>query len=140
MDYATTRADARKYYQNIGAVFSPALQEQVYFSNHGFRHILFKRGRKGRERDIQIKRFSLLSLAVKLLGLSTTYQEFEILTKIYNGKTKEVHYWGIIAILGDEKIKVVIRKIGQRGRVHFWSVIPNYWTSRIHDKKFFAGR
>jgi len=127
MEYKTARAKAKKYYRTIGAIFSPALDEQVYFSKHGFGHIRFKRGHRGRARKIQIRRFSLLPLAVNLVAVSTTYQEFEITPNRFR-------YWGLIAIIGNEKFKVVIRKIGQRGRAHFWSVIPDYWTSRLHDR------
>ena len=138
MDYEAIRAKAREYYRTIGTIFSPALGQKICFSNDGFRHILFKRGRKGRERSAQIKRFSLLPLASELVGLSTTHQEFEAMSEMRRGKTKSVRYWGIIAILRNEKIKVVIRRIGENGNVHFWSIIPDFRTSPRRDKKLFT--
>ncbi len=140
MDYGLVRAEAGKYYQTIGAVFSPALRELIYFSNHGFRHILFKRGRKGRARNQQIRRFSLLPLAVELIGLSTTHQEFEMTVEMHRRKNKMVRYWGIIAILRGEKIKVVIRKMGENGMTHFWSIIPDFQTSPKRDEKLFGSK
>jgi len=39
---------------------------------------------------------------------------------------KEVEYWGLIAIVGDRKLKirVVLRRIGT-GNLTFWSVMPD---------------
>lgn len=99
-----------------------------------------------RDESSQILRFKLLSLAKKLIGLSTTYQEFEesskeILIKRYKKKIKEmrlVKYWGIIAIIDGQKIKVILRKIGDNGSLHFWSVIPAWTTNKYRDAKFFT--
>lgn len=138
MDYGLARAEAREYYRTIGAIFSPALQERIRFSDHGFRHILFKKGRAGRRKGQQVRRFSLLPLVVELVGLSTTHQEFETAIETHRGKNKTVHYWGVIAILRGEKIKVVIRKIGENGIMHFWSIIPDFQTNHRRDEKLFG--
>ena len=140
MDYVTARVEAKEYYRTIGTVFSPAIGEQIYFSNRGFRHILFKQGLKGRAKDHQIRRFSLLPFAVELIGLATTHQEFEMKTEVHHVKNNVVRYWGIIAILRNEKFKVVIRKINENGMVHFWSIIPDVQTSPRRDKKIFAAK
>ena len=63
-----------------------------------------------------MRRFSLLPLASELVGLSTTHQEFEVVLEARHRKMKSVRYWGIIAILHDEKIKVVIRRMGKSRR------------------------
>lgn len=99
-----------------------------------------------REESSQILRFKLLSLAKKLIGLSTTYQEFEesikeVLIKKYKQKTREsrvVKYWGLIAIIDKQKIKVIVRKIGNNGSLHFWSVIPAWTTNKYRDARFFT--
>jgi len=85
-------------------------------------------------------------LAKKLIGISTTYQEFEETIKEfdikkYKKKIKEnrlVKYWGIIAIIDGQKIKVIIRKIGNNGSLHFWSVIPAWVTNKYRDTKFYT--
>jgi hypothetical protein len=135
MDYESARTEAKKYYRTIGTIFSPALGELVHFSREGFGHIIWKS--KGDKRKIhsQMERFASLVLAAELVGLATTYQEFEELIRI--GTVKKAHYWGVIAILHERKIKVVIRRIGENGVAHFWSVIPNCITSPRRDKKFF---
>ena len=49
-----------------------------------------------------------------------------------------VKYWGIIAIISGQKIKVIVRKIGNNGSLHFWSVIPAWTTNKYRDTKFFT--
>ena len=68
--------------------------------------------------------------AAKLIARATTYQEFDVEQK------KNITYWGLIAIIDGQKIKVVLRKIGN-GNVHFWSVFPQWITSKRRDEKFF---
>ncbi len=143
-DYQKLREDAQKFYNEIGRVFSPAFNEQVNFNSEGFNHIVFKSHRTERERPSQILRFKLLSRAVRLIKLSTTYQEFEEKTKEFDienygkksRKSKSVKYWGIIAIVDNRKIKVIIRKIGDNGAMHFWSIVPAWTTNKYRDTKF----
>jgi abortive infection bacteriophage resistance protein len=87
-----------------------------------------------------------LPLAEKLIKISTTYQEFEesireLSTKQNKKKIRKslsVKYWGIIAIINNRKIKVILRKIGNNGDVHFWSVIPSWVTHKYRDTKLFS--
>jgi len=89
-------------------------------------------------------RFKLLPLTKKLVSLSTTYQEYEETLKEFvikkrKRKVKEsrlVRYWGIIAIIDKRKIKVIVRKIGDNGQIHFWSVIPDWTTNKHRDIRF----
>ncbi|MCX6736213.1 MAG: hypothetical protein NTZ13_03970 [Candidatus Parcubacteria bacterium] len=144
-NYEKLKEDAQRYYFTIGGVNSPALGQNVHFSSEGFNHIIFKRARSEREQSSQMLRFKLLPLAVKLLNLSTTYQEFEETIKEFEVKTykkrvkksKPVSYWGIIAIVDGRKIKVIVRKIGDNGVFHFWSIVPAWVTNKYRDIKFF---
>jgi len=145
-DYQKLKEASQRFYNNIGRVFSPALNEEIFFSADGFNHIIFKKHRSERERSSQILRFKLLPLVKKLIEKSTTYQEFEEIMKefwIKNHKKKKqknkiVKYWGIIAIIDGQKIKVIIRKIGDNGFLHFWSIIPAWTTNKYRDTKFFT--
>ena len=122
------------------------LEQDIYFTAEGFNHIIFTNSRSERERLSQILRFKLLSLAVKLVKISTTYQEFEETLKEFNvksykktvRKTKSVKYWGIIAIIDGRKIKVILRKVGENGNIHFWSIVPAWVTNKYRDIKFFS--
>ncbi len=53
-------------------------------------------------------------------------------------KTLPVKYWGIIGIIDGRKIKVIIRKIGDNGLLHFWSVVPAWVTNKYRDIKFYS--
>jgi len=53
-------------------------------------------------------------------------------------KSKVVKYWGIIAIIDGRKIKVIIRKIGDMGNLHFWSIVPSWITNKYRDTKLFT--
>ncbi len=145
-NYQNLRKSAQGFYNNINSVFSPALKEKITFPAEGFNHIVFKTARTERERSSQILRFKLLPLAKNLLEISTTYQEFEetigeFIIKRYKKKIKEIRsvkYWGIIAIIENRKIKVIIRKIGDNGSLHFWSIVPAWTTNKYRDVKFFT--
>jgi len=141
--YSLYKKEGQAFYDSVGEIFSPALREKVRFTAEGFNHIIFTDPRSEREQLAQVARFRLLPLAVRLVGISTTYQEFEEISKQIEVKmlkekivkNQMVRYWGIIAILDGYKIKVVIRKIGD-GAVHFWSIIPAWTTSKRHDGRF----
>lgn len=145
-NYNQIKEDATRFYQSVGAIFSPAFAENVHFPSEGFNHIVFKSSRTERERSSQILRFKLLRLAVDLVRLSTTHQEFEEMTREFEVKSrkkrvrkmKTVRYWGIIAIIKGRKIKVILRQIGDNGTLHFWSIVPAWVTNKHRDFKFFS--
>ena len=145
-NYEKLRGDAQQFYASTRPVQSPALGEFVYFTAEGFNHIVFKGSRSERERPSQILRFKLLPKAIKLVGLSTTYQEYEETLKEFEvksfkkkvRKSRPVKYWGIIAIIDGRKIKVILRKIGDNGQLHFWSVVPAWTTNKYRDLRLFS--
>ncbi|MDP2651809.1 MAG: hypothetical protein Q8O94_01600 [bacterium] len=145
-NYEKLRDDAQKFYTSVRPIQSPALGEYVYFTAEGFNHIIFKGSRSERERSSQILRFKLLPKAVKLIGLSTTYQEYEETLKEFEvkshkkkvRKSKPVKYWGIIAIIEGREIKVICRKIGDNGQLHFWSIVPAWTTNKYRDLKLYS--
>ena len=145
-NYEKLKEDAQKFYGGIGSVFSPVFNQKIHFTAEGFNHIVFKHARSERERPSQILRFKLLPLVVKLVKVSTTYQEFEETVKEFQiksfkkktQKSMPVSYWGLIAIIDGRKIKVIIRKIGENGAMHFWSVVPAWTTNKYRDTRFFT--
>ena len=145
-NYEKLREDAQNFYNSIRKAFSPAFNQEICFNAEGFNHIIFKGSRSERERPSQILRFKLLPLALKLIKISTTYQEFEESIKEFEvksykkkvKKSKSVKYWEIIAIIDSRKIKVIIRKIGDGGMMHFWSIVPAWTTNKYRDVKFFT--
>lgn len=143
-NYEKLRDDAREFYISIRPILSQALGERVYFTAEGFNHIIFKNARRERERPSQIMRFKMLHRAAQLIELSATYQEYEETIREFQvksrkkrvRKSKPVRYWGIIAIINGMKIKVILRKIGDNGQLHFWSVVPAWTTNKYRDAKF----
>lgn len=145
-EYQNQKNNAQNFYNNINSVFSPVLQLKITFPAEGFNHLVFKNARSEREKSSQLLRFKLLPLAKKLIEISTTYQEHEETTgeftfKKYKKKIREsrtTRYWGLIAIINNQKIKVILRKIGDNGSIHFWSVIPAWTTNKFRDTKFYT--
>jgi len=145
-NYEKLREDAQKLYHSTRPIFSPVFNAYVYFTSEGFNHIVFKNARSERERSSQALRFKLLPRAITLVGRSTTYQEYEETIKEFwvkshkkkDRKTKPVKYWGIIAIMDGRKIKVILRKIGDNGQLHFWSIVPAWVTNRYRDIKLYS--
>lgn len=143
-NYEKLKEDAQRYYNDIKHVFSPVLNNAVSFSAEGFNHIIYKRAHAERERTSQIMRMKLLPLAKKLVEVATTFQEYEETLHECEVKhfkkriitSKPVYYWGLIAILEGRKIKVIIRKIGENGSLHFWSIVPGWVTNTYRDTKF----
>lgn len=145
-NYDKLRTDTQKYYSSIGRVHCPAFNQEIAFGAEGFNHIIYTNARSERERPSQMLRFKLLPHAVKLIKTSTTYQEFEDTIKEFDvmsfkkrvKKSRPVKYWGIIGIIDGRKIKVIIRKIGDNGILHFWSVVPAWVTNKYRDTKFYT--
>jgi hypothetical protein len=141
-NYDKIREDAKAFYDKVGQVHCPAFGN-IYFNAEGFNHLIYKGNRKERDKGLQIMKFKLLPIAVKLLKLTTTYQEFEdTLQEVHIKKfkrrvteTKVIKYWGIIAIIESRKIKVIVKQIGDNGNKHFWSVIPGWVTNHYRDIK-----
>lgn len=144
-NYEQVRDTAKFFYADLKPIYCKAISSDVKFNRIGFQHIIHKKGRHIRETPSQIERFKLLPLAVKLLELTTTYQEYESepmkLEVEHLGvdvfRNKRVTYWGIIAILDGKKVKVILRQVGN-GAVHFWSIIPDWTTSKRRDTKYFS--
>ncbi len=123
---------ARELYNKQKDVYNPYLESQVVFNSDGFHHLQFS-ARRERNKKEQILKFNLLLLAIKVIKKSGTLQEYRkdllaIGKKSKDGlrKTKEVQYWGFVAIIGSPsiKIRVILRRVGD-GNIIFWSVLPD---------------
>lgn len=145
IDLEKIKSDSKEYYRTLESIVCPALNETITFKSVGFNHIIYQKANHERERSSQVLRFKLLPLAVKLIGLSTTYQEYEkIIQKLTIERhgvkihqNKRVIFWGLIAIINNRKIKVILRKVGN-GDIHFWSIIPSWTTNKTRDGKLFS--
>lgn len=140
---------ARAVYDAQQNIFNPYLKTRVIFNSDGFHHLQFS-ARRERDKKEQLLKFSLLPLTVGVIKNSGTLQEHRKALMPVGKKrkdgfapTKAVEYWGFIAIVGHNqiKIKVVLRRIGD-GNVIFWSVMPfsklksgqRFFTDGIEDE------
>jgi len=95
---------------------------------------------KARERGVMIRPLGnvIVLMPPPAIG-EETLKEFEV--RSYKKRTKKsrpVKYWGIIAIVDGRKIKAIVRKIGDNGTMHFWSVVPAWVTNKYRDTRFFT--
>ena len=145
-----TRAEA--YYKTIGKIRCPYLKTDVHFNAEGFEHLLSKSWNRGRWRTEQYTRMRLLPLAVKVVGKTTTLQEFDERKIFVRQKTnsrwerrlKPVVYYVFIAVVRGHNIrlKVIVKEIG--GGVRFFhSLYPSWKVKGDSDgnnrKIFYSG-
>lgn len=142
-NYEKVRENALNFYKKIGRISCPAFNnEPVYFTAEGFNHLIYKNDRRERDKSVQIMKFKLLPKAKDVVGRSATYQEYdECLIEVKREKKGRIlketclaHYWGLVAIMQDFRIKVIVRQCGN-GQKHFWSVIPAWSKSHYRDIK-----
>ncbi|MFH1030635.1 MAG: hypothetical protein V1770_05245 [bacterium] len=145
-NYQKIKEDALKFYGIIGQIKCPALKnESVYFNSIGFNHLVYKKANCERSKQDQITKFKLLAKAKLIIGIATTFQEYdeslkEVIKKKYKKKIKEtstVYYWGFVAIINGYRIKVIIRQIGN-GQKYFYSVIPAWAIVSYRDIKLIS--
>ena len=136
-NYDVVKTEALAVYNSFKPTKCQALGGQIVnFTAEGFNHILYK-FKHERSKTDQFMRLKVIDLAQKLIGVTSTIQEkdqkigmFPIkLNKKRTEISKIIKYWAFIAIIENKKIKVVIRKVGE-GKIHFWSVIPNWTTTK----------
>lgn len=123
---------AQGIYSEKREIWCPYFKQNVILNSDGFHHLQFS-ARRERNKKEQLFKFRLLPLALKTIRDAGTVQEYrKLLTPIgkpsaRNGliPMKEVEYWGLVAIVGEKKIKVrtIVRKVGN-GNITFWSVMP----------------
>jgi len=128
-------------------VYNPYFKTQIVLNSDGFHHIQFS-NRTERNRKEQLLKFSLLPLGLDIIRKSGTVQEYRrLLTPI--GKPaardgsvpmKEVEYWGLVAIVGENKIKMrtILRRVGD-GNITFWSVMLDSKIRHGHQRIFTEG-
>jgi hypothetical protein len=148
IDYFNNRKEkARKLYSTQKTIYSPYFKTEIILNSDGFHHLQFSARRERSKRE-QLFKLNLLPLALEIVRKSGTVQEYrKILTPVGKKssrdgsvKMKEVEYWGLIAIVGENKIKTrtVLRRIGD-GNIAFWSVMLYSKRKNGNQKLFTEG-
>lgn len=139
--------DSKKFYDSIGSINCPAFKEPVVFNADGFHHLLNTKNRHPRPLKEQRVKLSHLKIAVKIIKLATTHQDYQqdrltrtVFKKKRNGKRKAVvetvavKYWGLVAIIDRAKVRTVLRKVGN-GSLHFYSCSPDWKVRKVSKIK-----
>ncbi|MDD4995612.1 MAG: hypothetical protein PHW53_04080 [Patescibacteria group bacterium] len=137
---------AREAYEKIGGIYCPALKADIIFNSDGFHHLRYDSNRSEREKLAQANKFKYFNDSVEILKKATTIQEYRRsiipvgdIDKNGFHKTKTVEWFGFFAIVNFSnciRIKAVVRRVGEDGKYHFWSVMP-FWT--LSDNKRVVG-
>ncbi len=130
--YHQLRQNTYKKYKSIDKIHCPYFRKQIHFTSQGFWHLVYSRRSKTRDRKTQELRFKLLIKAAKVIKTTTTLQEYQKIPY------KNIFYYGFIAIIDGWKIKVIVKKRG-KGKLIFWSVIPNWTTNKKRDRLLHKG-
>jgi hypothetical protein len=114
---------AKKEYKKIGFVKCPAFNnERVYFTRHGFHHLI-RKGKRLRKIDEQIKRLGLLKYAPLIISSSKGFKDFNKNKELNNEKIKKsADFWSLSQIFNKIEIIVVIRQIKGSNK-HFFSIM-----------------
>ena len=109
----------RKEYQSYVPVFSPALKTFVVFNAKGFNHLRFTVDRKARSLSEQIYKISLMQFVREVIAKEKIYVDYR---KNYI-PSGFVEYWSLVGLLGNIKVKVIVKRDNGKGKSYFWSVM-----------------
>lgn len=106
-------------YKKLGHIKCPAFgNEEIYFNRYGFSHLVYK-GRFPRPQDEVIKRFELLPYVIKALKNTKSICDEEKRTK----GSLHAYFWTIRHRINNKTIRIILRRLGDTGTLHFLSVM-----------------
>lgn len=132
-EFDQVRREAEQSYSSIGQIQCPYFQDRVHFNTDGFRHLLFKRWNRGRDRRDQFIRLKHLARAAEILRLSRTVQGIQE-TNAWERRRRHgrwekdliaITYYEFVAVLNSRRFKVIVKQLPGGQRI-FWSLIP-FW-------------
>lgn len=111
-------------YKKLSPTYSKAIGDKVYFNMFGFKHLIFK-GKRRRDNKTIMNRLVLIPLIIPVIR--NCDEEIEIRTRreTIDGKRVRVTYYALEALVGKSsaRVKVVTRKVGEKGKHYFQSVM-----------------
>lgn len=138
---------ARQIYSQYSKIYNPYFKTEIILNSDGFHHLQFS-ARRERNKIEQLFKFRLLPLGLEVIRKSGTIQEYrKILTPVGKKSSrdgsislKNVEYWGLIAIIGENKIKIktILRRVGD-GNITFWSIMPYSKIKNGNQRLFTEG-
>lgn len=114
----------KKEYKKISSVFSPAINERVYFNMPGFKHLVFKGGHR-RQAAAIFNRLVLVPLIAPVIHSCVEEVEIRIRREKIDGKKVQVTYYALESCVGkgSARVRVITRKVGEKGKHYFQSVM-----------------
>jgi hypothetical protein len=122
------KKEAKEVYDKIGRVWCPALNDNVFFNDIGFRHFTWKGNSRKRSHIQQVKRFVLISRAKEIVS-NPSFVIFSQREEVKKGR--HVHFWAFRMNLRGKYIRVVIRQINDSSK-HFLSVFEEDKQKAAH--------
>ncbi len=120
-------------YLDIGKIYSPALNSNIFFNSNGWHHLRYDNSRSERKKVVQLNKFRFFGDALSILKKATTIQEYRRISAMAHNKESIIEWFAFLSIISFVKqirIKVIIRRVGGlNGQYHFWSVMP-FWSLR----------
>ncbi|MBR2543346.1 hypothetical protein IKF03_02005 [Candidatus Saccharibacteria bacterium] len=114
----------KNFYNRLTPIYSDAIKEQVYFNMAGFKHLIFKNKHRRKNSEIY-NRMVLIPLIRPVIRKCKNEIETRIREEIIDGKEVVVEYKALEAKVGKSstRVRVVIKKIGKKGRYYFQSIM-----------------
>jgi hypothetical protein len=111
-------------FNRLKTVKCAVIGEKVHFNMVGFKHLIYK-GQHRRPTKVIFNRLVLIPLIIPTLKNASEILETRIRKETIDGKKIEVTYHALEAKVGQKSvhIRVVVRKVGQKGQFHFFSVM-----------------
>jgi hypothetical protein len=114
----------RVEYSCLRSVYSRAIGEKVYFNMFGFKHLIFK-GKHRRENKTLFNRLILIPLIVPVIKNCNREMEIRQRYEVIRGKEVRVTYYALESKVGKGavRVRVVTRKVGDKGKHYFQSIM-----------------
>jgi hypothetical protein len=114
----------RKIYEKLRPTYSPALNAKIIFNIFGFKHLIFKNKHR-RDNETIYDRLVLIPLIVPVIKLCDEPVEIRKRKEDVKGKKTWVEYNALEAKVGqsDARVRVVTRKVGEKGAHYFQSIM-----------------
>lgn len=111
-------------YKKFTPIYSPAIKDEVYFNMPGFKHLIFKNGHR-RPNKVIYSRMVLIPLIKPVIHVCDKVIETRTSTEIVKGKPTQATFLALEARVGKSatRVRVIVKKIGNKGKYYFQSVM-----------------
>jgi len=111
------------WYENIGKVYCPCLNNDIIFNSKGFNHIKYNGAGKARSKKERMYRLGILPLAIPVIKNAKAVYKYKQ-PEYSERMNKIVEFWALREVVGKQKIviTVILRKIGS-GNITFFSIM-----------------